>query len=1008
MLHNKLRLMSMYVRLISLAILFGTIVSTTFSAETEYERVRNAMQQALEKPNPDGTPRISKQFRRWEWFWQGRLHSDGTFPRPSLYLDELRKVHRNKDFNVEQAAKVWKELGPTAPDMPNELSTWNGIGRVNVIEIAPDNPNLLFAGTAAGGIWRSTNNGEAWSPVNIPTIPVIGISDIAISRSKPTVMYAATGDANGARPGDLDGYPAYTYGVVKSTDGGTTWSLTGLAYDVVQNAIISRLWIDPRDENVVIAATYSGMMRTTDGGKSWKQQASGIYKDLIANPSVPTILYATTYALNGGAQIHRSTDGGQTWDDVYTIPGANRIRLAVTKANANVIAAVASNYQSQALEGVYKSTDAGTTFAKLTTSINLLGWNADGRDNRGQGFYDLAMEVSPTNANVMFVGGVNIWRTTNNGSSWVLSAHWTGAGSAPWVHADQHYFKFHPSQNRLFAAHDGGIARSTDQGISWRDISNGLKIQQYYGLATSNTNPSLTIAGAQDNGTALTKNNGSTFVHTLDGDGMMAAIDYVDPTIMYGSQYYGAFWRTTNQGTNWTFSSNQNARGESRAAWVAPIAADPKTQGTVYIGYGNVYKSTNAGSSWSKISSISSSVPTRWIAVSPSDPKHIYVAYDNALWYTTNGGTNWQQQTGLSGFIMGVEVHPTEPTTFYVALGGFSAGQKIMKVSKGAVSNLTGSGLPNVPCNSVVFQRGGTNRIFVGTDLGVFFSDEGSGFWQPYGTGMPPLMVSAMRLIPTTNILRVATYGRGVWEIDVKQCTAATPVVKELSSTTICSGDSVVLEANTGFATYRWSNGDTNRRIVLKTTSASGSYSVGVEDANGCRAVSTPVAVMINKLPAKPLVSIVGKDSLRSTAFGGVSIFQWYKDGVSVPGATARVYVTNVAGVYSVDVFTAEGCSMRSDPFTYNPNVTSVNELTDVPQITIQPQPAYDAVRIAVPAWNARTIEVYSMTGELMLAERLTDENNSTEIKTAQWAAGTYIVRVVSVQGISTAPFIKR
>jgi photosystem II stability/assembly factor-like uncharacterized protein len=997
----------MRLRLLAVIITLCASVAVTNATETEYERVRNAMQQALEQPNPDGTPRISKQFRRWEWFWQGRLHSDGSFPRPSLYLSELQKIESRKPLTDAQASKIWKELGPTAPDMPNEISTWNGIGRVNSIEVSPTDPNLLFAGTAAGGIWKSTNNGGAWTPVNITAIPVIGISDIAISTKAPLIMYAATGDANGARPGDLTGYPAYTYGIIKSTDGGNSWAPTGLTYDAVQNAVIARLWIDPRDENIVVAATYSGIMRTTDGGKSWKQQASGTYRDLIGNPSVVSVLYASTYRLNGGAQILRSTDAGVTWEATYSIPGANRIRLAVTKANANVVAAVASNYQSQGLEGVYKSTDGGKTFAELPTNLNLLGWNADGRDSRGQGFYDLAMEISPTNANVMFVGGINAWRTTNNGSSWVLSAHWTGAGGAPWVHADHHYFKFHPTQNRLYSTHDGGIARSTDQGISWRDISNGMKIQQYYGLATSNTNPSLTIAGAQDNGTALSKNNGSSFVHTLDGDGMMAAIDYVDPSIMYGSQYYGAFWRTTNQGTNWTFASNQNARGDNRAAWVAPIAADPKTQGTVYIGYGNVYKSTNAGSSWSKISNISSSVPTRWISVAPSDPKYIYVAYDNALWFTTNGGTNWQQQTGLSGFIMGVEVHPTDPKTFYVALGGFSAGQKLMRVSNGTVTNLTGNGLPNVPCNTVVYQRGGTNRLFVGTDLGVFFSDEGSGFWQPYGTGMPPIMVSSMRLISTTNILRVATYGRGVWEIDVKQCTAATPTVKALTATTVCSGDSVMLEANTGFTSYRWSNGDTNRRIVLKGTNATASYSVGVEDANGCRAVSSPVNVVINKLPAKPLINVVGKDSLRSTAFGGVSVFQWYKDGVKIDGATSRIYVTNVAGSYTVDVFTAEGCSSRSDAFVYDPNVLSVNEQSLNEMLTVAPQPALDQVTVTLPVWSNRVVEVFSITGERVLVQAIPDDATTFGVSTLLWSPGAYIVRMNAANGTASTSLIK-
>lgn len=979
----------------------------TFSAETEYERVRNAMQRALEQPNSDGSQRISKQFRRWEWFWKGRLQSDGTFPRPSLYLSELQKIQSRKPIESEQSSKQWKELGPSAPDMPGPLSSWNGIGRVNVIEISPKDPNVLYAGSAAGGIWRSTNGGTAWSHINITSIPVIGISDIAISAKNPSVIYAATGDANAARPGDLTGYPAFSYGVIKSTDEGATWSTTGLSYDIVQNAIVSRLWVDPRNENVVIAATFSGMMRTTDGGKTWKQQASGTFRDLVANPSVPTILYASTYALNGGAQIYRSTDGGEKWSNVYSIAGANRIRLAVTKANTNVVAAVASNYQSQALEGVYKSTDAGTSFAKLPTTLNLLGWNTDGRDSRGQGFYDLAMEISPTNANLMFVGGVNIWRTTNNGSSWVLSAHWTGGGGAPYVHADQHFFKFHPSQNRLYATHDGGIARSTDQGVSWRDMSNGLKIQQYYGLATSATNPSLTIAGAQDNGTALTKNNGSSFVHTLDGDGMMAAIDYQDPSIMYGSLYYGQFYRTTNQGTNWVAMSTPNARGDRLASWVSPIAADPKALGTVYIGYGNVYKSTSSGSSWTKISNISSSVPSRWISVAPSDSRYIYVAYDNALWYTTNGGTSWQQQTGLNGFIMGIEVHPTDPKTFYVAIGGFSAGSKLMKVSNGVVSNMTGTGLPNVPCNSVVYQSGSTKRIFVGTDLGVFFTDEGTGFWQPYGTGLPPIMVSAMRLIPTTNILRIATYGRGIWEVDVQQCAATIPTVSALTPTTVCATDSVELEASAGYASYRWSNGSTSRRIVITGTSSSGAYSVGVEDAKGCRAVSAPVNVVINKLPSKPLISVVGKDSLRSTAFGGVSIFQWYKNGIKIPNATSRVLVTNEAGTYTVEVFTSEGCLAKSDNFTYDPAVTSVEDEMFSASFSISPNPLSETALISLPMTGSRRLEVYALSGRQVVAIDIPDGVSSYQLDTKSWLTGSYLVRCSTDNGVWTRAVVK-
>jgi hypothetical protein len=273
---------------------------------------------------------------------------------------------------------------------------------------------------------------------------------------------------------------------------------------------------------------------------------------------------------------------------------------------------------------------------------------------------------------------------------------------------------------------------------------------------------------------------------------------------------------------------------------------------------------------------------------------------------------------------------------------------------------------------------------------------------------MPPVMVSSMRLISTTNILRVATYGRGVWEIDVKQCTAATPTVKALTATTVCSGDSVMLEANTGFTSYRWSNGDTNRRIVLKGTNATASYSVGVEDANGCRAVSSPVNVVINKLPAKPLINVVGKDSLRSTAFGGVSVFQWYKDGVKIDGATSRIYVTNVAGSYTVDVFTAEGCSSRSDAFAYDPNVLSVNEQSLSEMLTAAPQPALDQVTITLPVWKNRVVQVYSITGERVLEQAIAEDATTFGLSTLLWSPGAYIVRMNAANGTASTSLIKQ
>ncbi len=980
---------------------------TSLYAQIKFEEVRNAYQAAVETPATDGKPRINKQFRRWEWYWQGRLQEDGTFPTPAMYLQELRKVSERKGSDDAQSAKTWKELGPIAPDMQSELPTWNGIGRINCIDFARRDQNVMFAGSAAGGIWKTTNSGQQWQPIDIPNIPVIGISDLVIAPSDDNIMYAATGDVNGSIPGQLSRFNGFTYGIIKSTDGGKTWTRTGLSSDPAENDLIGRMWVDPINPSIVVAASYAGMYRTTNGGASWTRTASGIFREVIQNPVSTVTLYAATYAMNGGASIYRSTDAGITWNESFTVPEANRIRLAVTKANQNVVVALASNYQNQGFEGLFKSIDAGTSFSELKTSLNLLGWSSTGNDRGGQGFYDLACEISPTNANHIYVGGVNIWRTTTNGSTWELSAHWTGDRGAPYVHADQHFFKFHPSRTHLFATHDGGIARSTDGGVTWRDVSRGMAIQQYYGLAVSNSNPALTIAGAQDNGTALSKNSGASFVHTLDGDGMLGAIDVVNPSIMYGSQYYGNFWRSSNGGSSWSFISSENQRSEP-GAWVAPIAVDPRLSNTVYVGYRQVWKSTTAGATWDRISNISTGSSMRIISVAPSNPNFIYVAYNTSVHFTTNGGQSWQQQPGINGFVMGIDVDPTRPDRIYVAIGGFAAGQKVLLVDKGAVSNITGTGLPNVPCNSVVYQRGTTNRIFAGTDIGVFAMDEGTGFWQSYGGGLPPVIVTGMRLLPSSNALRISTYGRGIWEIDVSQCAATKPTISTLTKTTICAGDSVVLEANAGYASYRWSNGDTTRRIVLSNSAQTGIYQVGVEDSKGCRAISSSVSITINKLPSKPLVTKIARDTIRSSALGGVSKFQWFRDDVAIAGATSRNLPVSMSGTYRVVVSDAS-CSNTSDGFnfTYEPATSVDDQESLLVGISSAPNPIEDVLLLRLRGVPGAMITIVDINGRMVFTSHQDGPTDELRVDAAGWSAGMYIVQVRSAGGVWTSSVVK-
>jgi photosystem II stability/assembly factor-like uncharacterized protein len=835
-------------------------------------------------------------------------------------------------------------------------------------------------------------------------MPMFGVSDIAISPTDDKVLYVATGDAATAIAGDVNGFPGFSYGVIKSTNGGITWEKTGLSYQPEQNYGVGRLWMDPKDANTLLAATTLGIRRTTDGGQTWRLVSQNAnVRDLIQHPTIASILYAATFNQGGGASLWRSTDAGQTWTVQHSVGAACRWRIAVSKASPSTVWAVASATYPYALEGVYKSTDIGQTYEKVYAAKNLLGWSRTGSDfNRGgQGWYDLAMAASPTDANRVFVGGVNNWRTNDGGKTFELATEQNGDG-APWVHADQHFLAYHPINGRLFVCHDGGIARSTDGGQTWSDCSAGLKIQQYYAFATTDRDPNVMIAGAQDNSTTIFE--GTRFQHHIGGDGMECAIDPNNTNILYGSVYYGTFYRTTNRGGSWSVISNQQVRNEA-GAWVAPFTVSRKQANTIYAGYQNVWKSTNTGSSWTRISNLGVNATLRTLAVSPSDDRFIYAAYSQSMYMTSDGGTTWKQQAGLGGFVTDIEIDPKDPTHIWVTYGGFNAGIKVAEITDGQVKNITGNGLPNVPVNTIVYVEGSPRRLFVGTDAGAYVADVGGSVWSPYGSSMPTTVISDLEVLPTSKKLRAATYGRGIWEVDITQCTAAKPVVQARTPLRACSGDSVILEVTGTFSSMRWSNGDTSRRVVLRSVTESGDYSVSIEDANGCRAVSDVLTVQIDRTPSKPTVQRRG-DTLRSTTLGGVTSFQWRLNDVDIPGATSREYLPTQSGSYRVFVKNDVGCSNLSEPADVV--VASVQESTSTVDVTVAPNPVTGVARIYLgnPLPSIAVMTITDVAGRTVVQRELSAGVQTEQLDVSALPSGVYMVRLSVGSLVATVPFI--
>ncbi len=692
-----------------------------------------------------------KPFKRWEWFWEQRVYPNGKFPDAMhLYNESQSYVQSHtKQQKGGNQLKInnWTEMGPF-----QSVGGYAGLGRINCVRVDPNNSNIIWVGSASGGLWKSTNGGTSWSS-NTDELPTLGVTDIVIDPSNTNIMYIATGDAHNAA--------TYSVGVLKSIDGGTTWNTTGLSWNTSQGNVISRLLMHPTNSSILLAAGNSGIYKTTNGGTNWTQVRTGSFHDMEFKPGTPGTLYAS----GNSGEIFRSTNTGDAWTQLTSGLPANgrRVALAVSPANTSYVYSVivASN---SGLLGIYRSTNSGDSWSLRASTPNLLGYAADGSDAGGQGWYDLAIAVSPSNAEEVYVGGINNWKSTNGGANWSLISFWYNNGSNPEVHADQHDLYFVPGTSTLYAGNDGGIYRTTNSGVSWEWLGNGLGITQFYRLGISATSPNLIIGGTQDNGTKTV--NSYTWSDVIGGDGMECIIDYSNSSIMYGSLYYGDIQKSTNGGSS--FFGIKNNITES-GGWVTPYVMHPTIPQILYAGYVNVWKTTDGGASWTKISNFTGS-NLNVLTVANSDPNTIYTGTGSTLYKTTNGGTSWTTVTLPTGvaYMTALTTQPTNPQVVWITYSGYSSGTKVYKSTNGGTSwtNISGT-LPNVPVNCIVYQNNSSDGLYVGTDIGVYYRDATASDWQDFNSGLPNVVVNELEIQYSTKKLRAATYGRGIWQYDL-------------------------------------------------------------------------------------------------------------------------------------------------------------------------------------------------------------------------------------------------
>ncbi|MCT4622725.1 MAG: hypothetical protein N4A46_03810, partial [Schleiferiaceae bacterium] len=759
------------------------------------------------KDREQGKGKGYKQFKRWEWFMEQRVAPDGDRPDPAILYNTLQESYKT---NSTQDMGTWTAMGPF--DAPQD--GFNGIGRINGLEFHPTQPDTMWAGSPSGGLWITYDNGQNWfTPTD--DLPNIGVSDIAVDPQRPHILYMATGDR--------DGGDTYSYGVLKSTDGGLTWGTTGFSWNVSQQRRIGRLIVHPNDTNVVVVASRNGIYRSTDEGATFSLVQAGGFNTIIASPAAPDTMFAGTIS-NSSARVYRSIDGGANWTllNSHGLPssgGTRRVELAISHQDPDYVYALYSD-ANQEFYGLYQTTNGGDNWSLKSSSPNILGSAASGNGSGGQSWYDLCLSVSTVNKNQVFVGGINLWRSNNAGQNWT----YIGGYSFPRVHPDMHYMKFKPGTNTMYVGHDGGITYTSTAGASWVHLVDGFNITQYYKMSTSQQSPDVVIGGSQDNSTHVLKNG--VWDTPFGGDGMDCEINPLTDQYMYGSSQYGNFRRSSNGGASFNYIGGGLPNGSG--GWVTPIELDPVTPSTVYIGYSRLWKSTNNGISWTATGTQSFGQIDE-IAIAPSNTSVIYISINSSIYRSVNGGQNWSNIT--SGIatqrnITDIAISSTNENHIWVTKSGYDNGVKVFESIDGGQnwSNVSGT-LPNLPANTIEYAPGTSDGIYVGTDVGVYYKDNNLSDWISFSQGLPNVIVIDLEIYHAGKKLRTATYGRGIWESDLYSELVGAPEVAFIANpSTICSlNDTITLnDLSTNFPTsFNWTITPSTFQFVNGTSATS-------------------------------------------------------------------------------------------------------------------------------------------------------------------------------------------
>jgi len=716
-----------------------------------------------------------------QMFADQRAYPNDNLPKSSYY-DAFEYVQTNfkQTSQLRGSNSEWEAIGP-----------WNTAGRMLALAIHPDQPSVIWAGSASGGLWKTEEFGVDTSWERVPTgYPVNGVSAVALSPNDADVILIGTGEVyNLERSGDGAAYRSTRgtpgIGLLRSEDGGVSWELA-IDWTRDQNQGVNHIAFDPVNPDLAFAATTDGIYKSIDNGKSWSKKLDvAMATDIDVSPSNPNQIIAGCGNFDTDKKgIYYSSDGGETWlvsgGDIPDFHG--KIRLTFSQNDPGVAyASIGDGFSPSDTTATWTLRTAN--FGQTWTEVSTVDYS------RWQGWFAHDIAVDPNDSDIFIGIGIYIHKSKNAGVDvrQVTMNPQVTKGQPPvagpdgpedYTHVDHHTVIYHPSHHdTVLVACDGGVFFSSNGGETWQSRNGGLQTVQFYnGIAIDPSREDWILGGMQDNHSIHFDGN-FAWTRKLGGDGSWAAIDPRDPDVFFASFQWLNVFKSRNRGQQW-----QKVLGTEtfeNPAFIAPYVMHPSTPDVMYAASNYVKLSGDAGESWSFTNNnqpINGNNPIISMDVAPSDLGVVYVGtapFDSAssVWLTDNAGDSWAQvgeDVLPDRYPMDIAVDPNDAGRAVVVYSGYGSGHVFLTENFGKDWEDITANLPDLPTQAVAIDGKNRHQIYIGNDIGVFYSINSGKTWHMMDEGMPEtVIVNDLKISNTTEKIVAATHGNGMYISDL-------------------------------------------------------------------------------------------------------------------------------------------------------------------------------------------------------------------------------------------------